>query len=261
MKRETPLFQGAATAIITPLNEKGIDYKQFERLITFQVDSGIDAIVVCGTTGESSTLTDAEHKKAEPYKPMTPEEIAASQEKLGINPTGGSTATPMTDEEIEESKKKINSEPEKVEEPKEPTKEEKKKGKKKKVTKRKRFDWKNNKIVTGVKKSYYVLKGIIFGENMYGRTKDYQSLSMAIGAYRSVYKTRDIATNNAELQGLDTKIASSTLLTIDEKKRLYVKLGKLAKQVEKNNRVQQAAAAKATHDVVEDLNEEVSFTR
>jgi len=64
MKRETPLFQGAATAIITPLNERGIDYKQFEKLITWQIDSGIDAIVVCGTTGESSTLTDAEHKKA-----------------------------------------------------------------------------------------------------------------------------------------------------------------------------------------------------
>ncbi len=64
MKREKPLFQGAATAIITPLNSKGIDYKQFERLVTWQVDSGIDAIVVCGTTGESSTLTDAEHKKA-----------------------------------------------------------------------------------------------------------------------------------------------------------------------------------------------------
>ncbi len=64
MKRETPLFQGAATAIITPLTSKGIDYKQFERLITWQIDSGIDAIVVCGTTGEGSTLTDAEHKKA-----------------------------------------------------------------------------------------------------------------------------------------------------------------------------------------------------
>ncbi|MBE6649508.1 MAG: 4-hydroxy-tetrahydrodipicolinate synthase [Ruminococcaceae bacterium] len=64
MKRETPLFQGAATAIITPLTERGIDYKQFERLITWQIDSGIDAIVVCGTTGEGSTLTDAEHKKA-----------------------------------------------------------------------------------------------------------------------------------------------------------------------------------------------------
>ncbi len=64
MKREKPLFQGAATAIITPLNERGIDFKQFEKLVTWQVDSGIDAIVVCGTTGESSTLTDSEHKKA-----------------------------------------------------------------------------------------------------------------------------------------------------------------------------------------------------
>lgn len=205
---------------------------------------------------------DAEHKKGEPYKPMTAEEIEASRKKIGDNPSASAEGyKPMTDEEIEESKKKINPEPEKVEEPKEPTKEEKKKGKKKKVTKRRRFDWKNNKLVTGVQKSYYLLKGLIFGENMYGRTKDYVDLSMAIGSYRSVYKKRDIATNNAELQGLDTKIASSTLLTIEEKKRLYVKLGKLAKQVEKNNRIQQAKAAKATHNIVEELNEEPTLTR
>ncbi len=63
MKRETPLFQGAATALITPLDERGVDYKKLEKLVTWQIDQGIDALVVCGTTGESSTLTDAEHKK------------------------------------------------------------------------------------------------------------------------------------------------------------------------------------------------------
>ncbi len=58
------VFTGAATAIITPLNQNGIDYKQFERLINWQIDEGINAIVVCGTTGEGSTLTDKEHRDA-----------------------------------------------------------------------------------------------------------------------------------------------------------------------------------------------------
>lgn len=58
------VFTGAATAIITPLNEKGVDFEKFEKLIEWQIAEGIDAIVVCGTTGEASTLTDAEHKAA-----------------------------------------------------------------------------------------------------------------------------------------------------------------------------------------------------
>ena len=58
------IFEGAATAIITPLDENGINYKEFERLIEWQIAEGIDAIVVCGTTGEGSTLTDEEHKAA-----------------------------------------------------------------------------------------------------------------------------------------------------------------------------------------------------
>lgn len=59
-----PIFTGAATAIVTPLNENGVDYNQFERLIEWQIEKGIDAIVVVGTTGEGSTLTDEEHKQA-----------------------------------------------------------------------------------------------------------------------------------------------------------------------------------------------------
>ena len=58
------LFTGAGTAIITPLNESGVDYEAFGRLIDWQLAEGIDAIVVCGTTGEASTLTDEEHKEA-----------------------------------------------------------------------------------------------------------------------------------------------------------------------------------------------------
>ena len=62
MKRT--VFTGAATAIVTPLNESGIDFEQFGRLIDWQIEEGIDAIVTVGTTGEGSTLTDTEHKEA-----------------------------------------------------------------------------------------------------------------------------------------------------------------------------------------------------
>ena len=58
------VFTGAATAIVTPLTKDGIDYEQFGRLIEWQIAEGISAIVSVGTTGEGSTLTDAEHKEA-----------------------------------------------------------------------------------------------------------------------------------------------------------------------------------------------------
>ena len=58
------IFTGAATAIVTPIDEKGIKFDKFGKLIDWQIEEGIDAIVVCGTTGEASTLTDDEHKKA-----------------------------------------------------------------------------------------------------------------------------------------------------------------------------------------------------
>ena len=58
------VFTGAATAIVTPLTKDGIDYAQFARLIDWQIEEGIDAIVAVGTTGEGSTLTDEEHKEA-----------------------------------------------------------------------------------------------------------------------------------------------------------------------------------------------------
>ncbi len=56
------VFTGAATAIITPFQNGEVDYKSFARLIDWQISEGIDAIVVCGTTGEASTLTDEEHR-------------------------------------------------------------------------------------------------------------------------------------------------------------------------------------------------------
>ncbi|MBP3445954.1 MAG: 4-hydroxy-tetrahydrodipicolinate synthase [Clostridia bacterium] len=61
---ENSVFRGAATALITPLNAQGIDYENFGKLIDWQIDEGIDALVICGTTGEGSTLTDDEHRDA-----------------------------------------------------------------------------------------------------------------------------------------------------------------------------------------------------
>ena len=64
MKNNTPIFRGIATALITPLTADGIDYAQFGKLIDWQIDQGINALVICGTTGESSSLSDAEHRRA-----------------------------------------------------------------------------------------------------------------------------------------------------------------------------------------------------
>ena len=64
---KTPIFEGIATALITPITESGIDYEAFGRLIDWQIDEGVNALVICGTTGESSTLTDEEHREAIAY--------------------------------------------------------------------------------------------------------------------------------------------------------------------------------------------------
>ena len=59
---EHPIFRGAATALITPLNENGVDYEAFGKLIDWQIAEGINALVIAGTTGEGSTLSDGEHR-------------------------------------------------------------------------------------------------------------------------------------------------------------------------------------------------------
>ena len=57
------VFTGAATAIITPMTENGVDYEAYGKLIDWQIEQGIDAIVAAGTTGEGSTLSDVEHRQ------------------------------------------------------------------------------------------------------------------------------------------------------------------------------------------------------
>ncbi len=57
------LFKGTGVAIVTPFNEDlSVNYDVFEKLLKFNIENGTDAVIVCGTTGESATLNDEEHK-------------------------------------------------------------------------------------------------------------------------------------------------------------------------------------------------------
>ncbi len=66
MKKET-IFKGAATAIITPLNENGVDFDRFGKLLDWQIEEGIDALVICGTTGEGATMSQSEYEATIDY--------------------------------------------------------------------------------------------------------------------------------------------------------------------------------------------------
>lgn len=57
------IFKGCGTAIITPFTEDGVNFEEFRKLIEFQIAEGADSIVVCGTTGEASTMTTEEKKE------------------------------------------------------------------------------------------------------------------------------------------------------------------------------------------------------
>ena len=57
------MFEGAHTALVTPFNNNRVDEDSLRELIDFQFNSGISGIVPCGTTGESPTLRDSEHKR------------------------------------------------------------------------------------------------------------------------------------------------------------------------------------------------------
>lgn len=57
------IFKGCGTAIITPFTNNGVNFMEFKKLIEFQIKEGADSIIVCGTTGESSTMTTEEKKE------------------------------------------------------------------------------------------------------------------------------------------------------------------------------------------------------
>ena len=66
MKKKT-VFRGIATALITPFKDGRIDFNAYGRFIDWQIENGVNALVACGTTGESSTLADKEHRAAIAY--------------------------------------------------------------------------------------------------------------------------------------------------------------------------------------------------
>lgn len=57
------IFKGCGTALATPFTDSGINFKEFEKLIEFQINEGIDSLIVCGTTGESATMNLEEKKE------------------------------------------------------------------------------------------------------------------------------------------------------------------------------------------------------
>ncbi len=61
------IFEGCGTAIVTPFTEDGINFEEFGKLIEFQIKNHIDAIIVCGTTGESATMSLEEKKETIKY--------------------------------------------------------------------------------------------------------------------------------------------------------------------------------------------------
>ena len=58
-----PIFKGVGTAIVTPMNKMGVDYESYGRLLNWQIENGVNAIIAAGTTGEGSTLSDKEHRE------------------------------------------------------------------------------------------------------------------------------------------------------------------------------------------------------
>ena len=61
------IFKGCGTAIATPFTKDGINFEELGKLLEYQISQNVDAIIVCGTTGESATMTDEEKKQTIKY--------------------------------------------------------------------------------------------------------------------------------------------------------------------------------------------------
>ncbi len=64
---KTPIFTGSGVALITPFTENGVDFDKLGELIEYHIAHKTDSIIICGTTGEASTMPDAEHKEVIRY--------------------------------------------------------------------------------------------------------------------------------------------------------------------------------------------------
>lgn len=91
-----PLFSGAATALITPFKNGKIDYVSMGKLIEWQISQGIDALVVCGTTGEASTLSPIEKVQLVKFA------VDLTDKRIPVIAGVGSNSTQMTAELAEE---------------------------------------------------------------------------------------------------------------------------------------------------------------
>ena len=93
------IFTGAGVAIITPFNEDDtVNYEEFGRIIDDQIANSTDAIIVCGTTGESSTMPDEEHVSVIKY---------CVDKVAGRVPVIAGTGSNCTREAVNMSKKKL----------------------------------------------------------------------------------------------------------------------------------------------------------
>lgn len=63
MIMKNTIFRGCGTAISTPFTEDGVNFEEFGKLLEDQIEAGVDAIIVCGTTGESATMSEKEKKE------------------------------------------------------------------------------------------------------------------------------------------------------------------------------------------------------
>ena len=83
------IFQGVGTALITPFTERGIDFDAYGRLLDYQMDNGVSALIVAGTTGEGSVLSPEEHRDlivftAERVQGRVPSPVPARETGLAL---------------------------------------------------------------------------------------------------------------------------------------------------------------------------------
>lgn len=88
MTKKPIVFTGSGVAIVTPFTKDGVDFDKLGELIEYHIANKTDAIVICGTTGEASTMPDAEHKSAVEY---TVKKVAG---RLPVIAGSGSNDTP-----------------------------------------------------------------------------------------------------------------------------------------------------------------------
>lgn len=94
------LFKGSGVAIVTPFNENGVNFKKLKELIEWQIANKTDAIIVCGTTGEASTMSETERKAAIKFTVETVNKRIPVIAGTGTNDTSASTSMSIWAESI-----------------------------------------------------------------------------------------------------------------------------------------------------------------